>query len=44
MRRIRRSIRIAARHTWLHERLFGLVARRGIEVALRGAKRHLERG
>lgn len=29
---------------WLHERLFGLVARRGIEAALRAAKRHLELG
>jgi hypothetical protein len=27
---------------WLHERLFGIVARRGIESALRAAKRRLE--
>jgi hypothetical protein len=29
---------------WLHERLFGLVARRGIEAALRAAKLRLEGG
>jgi hypothetical protein len=28
---------------WLHERVFGLVARRGIEAALRAAKARLER-
>jgi hypothetical protein len=28
---------------WLHERIFGIVARRGIEVALRAAKANLER-
>jgi Polyketide cyclase / dehydrase and lipid transport len=27
---------------WLHERLFGIVARRGIEAALAAAKRRLE--
>ena len=29
---------------WLHERIFGIVARRGIEVALRAAKTKLELG
>jgi hypothetical protein len=28
---------------WLHERLFGVVARRGVEAALRAAKATLER-
>ena len=29
---------------WLHERIFGIVARRGIEAALRAAKSRLEGG
>jgi hypothetical protein len=29
---------------WLHERLFGMVARRGIETAVRAAKARLEGG
>ena len=28
---------------WLHERIFGIVARRGLEGALDAAKRHLEK-